>query len=466
MPVCIAGMHRSGTSFVARMLRQSGLYLGEERDLLPPAQDNEMGFFEHTGFLDLNDAILYQLGGAWDCPPSIAHPWQPLPEQEALKAEAMELLERFDGKETWGWKDPRASLTMPFWSNLVPGMKVVICLRNPLEVAFSLNRRQFFSHPLGLALWTTYNESVLRCTPRAHRIIVHYDACFQDCAAELRRVWRFLAVDPSSEVISRVVPPDRSLRHSTFTSEHLAEFGVHTQVRDLYAAMCEEAEWLEPAGPEGSAKACIPPGKIATVTGIGRVSKPAIDLEIERRKSKWLQGQLAMKTGQLRKAVEERDAARREGEVIPSLSALEAEIAEMRRDFLSIRKFMSQDRIRRVVAKTIPSTATVLVVSGGDDQLLELNGQTGWHFPRNKAGHHMGHDPADSAEAILQIEALRQQGAAYVLVPADFLWWLDQYAELRKFLENTHTMIAKVNGLCAIFALEGSIGSETHAKRV
>ena len=38
--VCIAGMHRTGTSMVARMLNLCGVYLGKEKDLIPSEKDN------------------------------------------------------------------------------------------------------------------------------------------------------------------------------------------------------------------------------------------------------------------------------------------------------------------------------------------------------------------------------------------------------------------------------------------
>src|SRR5262249_23640698 len=67
--VCIAGMHRSGTSMVARLLNLCGLYLGEDEDLMPSAADNPEGFWENLHFVDLNEKILSALQGGWDMPP-------------------------------------------------------------------------------------------------------------------------------------------------------------------------------------------------------------------------------------------------------------------------------------------------------------------------------------------------------------------------------------------------------------
>ncbi len=48
-PFCIAGMHRSGTSFVASWLRRSGLVLDDGKSL-GPDEGNPHGHFEDEEF--------------------------------------------------------------------------------------------------------------------------------------------------------------------------------------------------------------------------------------------------------------------------------------------------------------------------------------------------------------------------------------------------------------------------------
>ncbi|HZS16634.1 MAG TPA: hypothetical protein VFA51_01750, partial [Candidatus Udaeobacter sp.] len=67
--ICIAGAHRSGTSMLTRLLHSCGLYLGSKDELMAAQADNPDGFWEHLGFVALNDELLSQLGGAWDLPP-------------------------------------------------------------------------------------------------------------------------------------------------------------------------------------------------------------------------------------------------------------------------------------------------------------------------------------------------------------------------------------------------------------
>jgi SAM-dependent methyltransferase len=110
-------------------------------------------------------------------------------------------------------------------------------------------------------------------------------------------------------------------------------------------------------------------------------------------------------------------------------------------------------RIREVVRSTLPLEARVLVISKGDDQLLKLTVQPGWHFPQNEQGVWAGYYPADSAEAIQHLEELRAKGADHLLIPATSLWWLDHYAEFREHLENHYREVVRQNDVCVIFAL-------------
>ena len=66
----------------------------------------------------------------------------------------------------------------------------------------------------------------------------------------------------------------------------------------------------------------------------------------------------------------------------------------------------------------------MLVVSRGDEALLELDGRARQHFPQAEDGGWAGHHPADSEEAIGHLEALRGSGASYLVVPPTYRWWL------------------------------------------
>ena len=259
MPVCITGMHRAGTSLVANLLARCGLYLGEADKLLPPSPDNTDGYWEHRSFVDLNDEILLTLGSSWDLPsPTVPEGWPYEERFNQLRVRAEILLEKFVGHEPWGWKDPRTSLTMPFWLSLygilIPfwsgqgqKLKVVICLRDPLEVFRSLRDRTFTPSSGGLNLWRIYNERVLESTSPQDRIITHYDSYFRNAVSELKRVLDFVGLEAPHETIKEAVRKvSNTMRHQNSSIAALRESNVSSQVIDLYVAMCEEANHLHP----------------------------------------------------------------------------------------------------------------------------------------------------------------------------------------------------------------------------
>src|SRR6185436_11135917 len=134
--ICVLGMHRSGTSVVSKMLSLLGAYLGPEHRTMLPSADNPKGFWEHTGFVDINDEILTRFGGDWHNPPDFPDAWATLPQLEDLRKRAAEIIDReFRDAAVWSWKDPRTCLTIPFWQQILPEMQYLVCVRDPVSVA-------------------------------------------------------------------------------------------------------------------------------------------------------------------------------------------------------------------------------------------------------------------------------------------------------------------------------------------
>jgi SAM-dependent methyltransferase len=124
------------------------------------------------------------------------------------------------------------------------------------------------------------------------------------------------------------------------------------------------------------------------------------------------------------------------------------------------------NRIRDVTQRTLPKDATVVVVSRGDERLVELDGSQGWHFPRDEHGRYPGHHPRDSAAAIEQLEELRAQGADYFLLPASSFWWLEHYEQFAAHLE-LYPVVVRLDDTCLIYGLtEGASGGAVHATSV
>lgn len=149
-PIILLGMHRSGTSLVARLLDELGLFQGHELQ-----EDHES-----THFLAVNDMLLKRAGATWDHP----RPFKdflrvPAAADLAAKCLAADVdsrhisgylglmpfmayrsLARFD--RPWGWKDPRTVFTLPLWLRAFPNAKLVYIIRNGIDVANSLRVRE------------------------------------------------------------------------------------------------------------------------------------------------------------------------------------------------------------------------------------------------------------------------------------------------------------------------------------
>ena len=203
MPIAIAGMHRSGTSMVAQFLHRCGVFLGPDTILMEAAEQNPEGFWEHVQVVEINDELLSLLGGGWDYPPHPPVEWES-PRFDHLRSRATRVFAEFREHERWGWKDPRTSLTLPFWRGVVDDLQVVAVVRNPLEVALSLRHRNGFSLALGLALWQATYRQLLADTTPGERILTHYDAFFGRPVAEFERLLRSLDLPAEPALIAEL----------------------------------------------------------------------------------------------------------------------------------------------------------------------------------------------------------------------------------------------------------------------
>ncbi len=112
-------------------------------------------------------------------------------------------------------------------------------------------------------------------------------------------------------------------------------------------------------------------------------------------------------------------------------------------------------RIQGTVASRLPTHATVIVISKGDEELLSLNGHRGWHFPQAADGRYANVYPAGSAEAIAELERLRASGGGFLVIPKPAFWWLEYYPEFKEHLERHYRVAVRDEETCVIFDLGG-----------
>jgi glycosyltransferase involved in cell wall biosynthesis len=227
---------------VARMLNLCGLYLGEKKDLIPPAADNPEGFWENLHFHETNERILTRLGGSWDIPPAFPPGWETDSALDPLRQEAKRWIDAMSVHPAWGWKDPRNSLTLPFWRQLIPDLKIVVCLRHPVEVARSLSQRGYSSGLFSARLWLAYYRRCSADAPESSFLFTHYDSYFRDAGAELDRLLEFIGLPADAQTRRRAAGiVEEGRRHAQIASRKAAASEVYPETEALYRSLCTKA---------------------------------------------------------------------------------------------------------------------------------------------------------------------------------------------------------------------------------
>ena len=114
----------------------------------------------------------------------------------------------------------------------------------------------------------------------------------------------------------------------------------------------------------------------------------------------------------------------------------------------------SEAAVRDLVQGNVPAGASVLVMSVGNEELVEWTAVQAAHFPQNDEGAYLGHELGD-AEALEELERLHQAGAEYFVVPAPQLPGLTNTLRvLQDRLENHYHGIVRDGAYCAIYALD------------
>ena len=223
---------------IAQLLHRCGLYLGPENQLLGATSANTDGHFEHKGFLKINRALLKYFDASWEFPPAWPDGWQSGLALEPLRADARALVAELSGQAPWGWKEPRTTVLLPFWKSIVPGLRFVICVRSPLEVAKSLATRNGIPVERGMFLWHRYTRAALEDSEDAPRLIVHYEDFFIDPDSNIDRLARFCGLQkpPNNGVGEFAVRPE--LRHErSAIGEILSSKAIPVEHKVLYLGL-------------------------------------------------------------------------------------------------------------------------------------------------------------------------------------------------------------------------------------
>jgi hypothetical protein len=224
--VVVLGMHRSGTSLCSHILSALGVDMADD---IGASRGNDKGHWERWEIVEFHDRILALLDRAYygafhDFPLPAA--WWADPRIGSIRREIMTFLEGRMTKQLFGFKDPRTLRLFPLWYQIFDDLKlipkIVYCIRNPTEVARSLNVRDRLDTELGEYRWLVYLADFFRYTKNYEICTLEYEKWFENPRANYDRLKNFLnlrwhqGAGDLDLMLSAIVDP--SLRHDS--SEH------------------------------------------------------------------------------------------------------------------------------------------------------------------------------------------------------------------------------------------------------
>ncbi len=168
-------MHRSGTSILTRLLKDLGFHAGDPENFHSPDIQDPNGYWEHKDFLYINELLLSESGASWNRPDQFNIEKIDNFQLGEIEELAKSAVKKLSCHENWLVKDPRMSLTLPFWNSIVDDLNVVAIYRDPLQVAQSLSNRDSFPIQYGVAIWEYYTRALLNNTKATHFTYTYFN---------------------------------------------------------------------------------------------------------------------------------------------------------------------------------------------------------------------------------------------------------------------------------------------------
>ncbi|WP_241833905.1 glycosyltransferase [Salinivibrio sp. MA440] len=225
--VVVLGMHRSGTSALAKALQTLGVSLSE--NLMGAGPHNPKGHWEDLDIVDINDRLLRYYQSAWFTPEPVHIDLDDAYVARLVEEAAQILKARIRVHGTVGFKDPRTSRLLPFWLRVFEQANInarfVYALRNPLDIARSVKARDEFSFSHSYILWLHHMLPNLQLLEDQDVYWVPFNKMLTEPATVCAGLQTFLALeDVNLADVSAFCAEfiDTSLCHSQSTQVELA----------------------------------------------------------------------------------------------------------------------------------------------------------------------------------------------------------------------------------------------------
>ncbi len=178
----VIGMHRSGTSALARILNLAGL--NQFQNLLDANTHNKSGYWEPKEVVKYNDYLLRTHGSHWADPNPLTIDLKNNDFEKIVNDISEIIKNEFDSVNHIVLKDPRISRIVPVWFEAIRSCNAepifLIAYRNPLNVYQSLNTRDNMDFEHAINLWQSYILEAESGTRHMRRAFINYDSILDD----------------------------------------------------------------------------------------------------------------------------------------------------------------------------------------------------------------------------------------------------------------------------------------------
>lgn len=225
-PLIIAGMHRSGTSMVARLLEKGGVYVGGSW----VDRNHEALHFSRANRAMMGEGPYMLRDYGWSAPKTDDYIQARSGYAERAAARISVFFGDRCGQSVWGWKDPRNNLTLPVWLSIYPSARVLHVVRDGRSAALSLADRDGLDPAFGLALWAHYTsrvERALKAVDEARKLMVRFEDVVAKPTETLQKLFAFAGLEPVASLDEIAGHVDSGLAAARAADPRMAAVGDH-----------------------------------------------------------------------------------------------------------------------------------------------------------------------------------------------------------------------------------------------
>lgn len=243
--ILVLGMHRSGTSALSGVLAKLGAQA--PRSLMAATKDNPKGYWESQELFAFHERLLRSAGSRWSDWGPFNPGWYDTAIAGKFREEIPALIEKEFGQAPLLLiKDPRICRFLPLWLDALASLQVepcvVIAMRNPQEVAASLEVRNNFGRSRSLLLWLRHMldaEQASRGLPRSflayENLLRDWKGSVEKLSSDLLLTWPRVSAESSVDIESYL---SASLKHHS-SDQPIVGVGseLGAWVSDVYSVM-------------------------------------------------------------------------------------------------------------------------------------------------------------------------------------------------------------------------------------